>query len=230
MKKILIAVLALTLVFTMAISVGAKKSPSGKEYYDIKILVEGSGDATAEPYKIQKNTEGTTTLTATDKDGFFTRWIISGKYEIVSGSLGSRTLVILPKSDISATASFSKEEDWLNVTATAVGDGTASADPGRVKKGSGDTVTLVATDGSDQFIKWELHCDYDVISGDVKSRVMVIRPLTDGNAIAYFSSSGNGGTSNGSTSPKTGDTLLAVLGMMVVALGLGVFAFKKVRG
>ena len=229
MKKIIIAILALTLIFTVAVSVGAKTSPKPKEYYDITVSVQGSGEAEADPYKVKKNTEGTTTLTATDKDGFFTRWIISGEYTIIDGSLDSKTLVILPKSDIQAIASFSKEKDYLNISTSVSGDGSASAEPSRIKKGSGDTITLTATDGNDKFVNWVIQGDYDIISGDLKSRVLVIRPKTDINAIAYFNNSGKPNPDDNAGSPKTGDILLYVIGALVAAFGIGFVAFKKLR-
>lgn len=152
MKKILAAILALTLVFAMAVSVGAKVSPTPKEFFDVTVRTEGSGDADADPYKVEKNEDGSSTLTATEKNGKFQRWEIEGEYEILEGSLTSKVIRIRPLSDIVATAIF--------------------------------------TEGS---------------KGDSN-------PNTD------------------STSPKTGDMLFYALGMLTVALGVGVFAFRKVRG
>ena len=54
------------------------------------------------------NNDGTVTLTATAKDGVaFMKWVISGEYEIVSGSLTDGTITIKPKANgVTVTPDF----------------------------------------------------------------------------------------------------------------------------
>ena len=240
MKRIVSIALVVVLVFALAATAAALPSPQGKSYYKISVDAEGSGDVDASKSKVVKNSDDTVTLTATDADGFFTLWMIDGEYTIVDGDLNSPVITILPLSDIKATASFSQEEDWLVITTEVVGDGTASANPARVKKGSGDTVVLTAVDGEDEFSFWELQCQYDIVKGDLKSRELVIRPYTDIHAIATFVNSDQkddskkdepkkDNTNDDDTSPKTGDPLYVVLTMMALALGFAVVAGKKIK-
>ncbi|MBQ6153645.1 MAG: LPXTG cell wall anchor domain-containing protein [Ruminococcus sp.] len=234
MKKFLALMLALMIAASLVVTVSAAttyESPTPTDYYSITTATEGSGSASADPVKVEKNSDGTSTLTATDNDGFFTRWIIDGSYQIVSGDLESNVIVIKPLSDITATASFSVDEDYLTITAEAVGAGTASADPGKVLKGSGDTSTLTAVEQGGTFVKWELQCDYEIVEGSLTSKVLVIRPLTDVHAIAYFKEANPdaGKKDDSSTSPKTGDMSMIFAAMMLLATGAAVFAVKKIK-
>ena len=265
MKKVISVALALLLVFALTASFAAKDSPEGKEYYNITVSWEpedGSlGTAETDKNKVAKDATGDdaiVTLTALeDGDGYFTLWIIEGDYEIVEGDESSTVLKIRPKSDIHAIASYSVDEDFLTIFVTTRGDGTASADPTKVQKGSNNTVTLTAVDGLDTFVIWELNCKYDIVSGSLTDRTLVIRPYTDIHAVAVFESSGTvstpdseptestssnpgstpepspgepSGPSNGSgTSPKTGDPLFIVIGLAVLALGAGTLAVKKIK-
>lgn len=68
--------------------------------------VIGDGTITIDPTKIAKGTDGTVTLTAVDGKDTFARWILACEYEIVEGSLTSRTLVIKPLTDVHVTAEF----------------------------------------------------------------------------------------------------------------------------
>ena len=116
MKRIISVALALVMIFALAATFAAKDSPSGDEYYLITVTYEPSdgslGTAKGDKDKVKVGSEGddsTVTLTAEKKNnGEFTGWTIDGKYEIVSGSLTSETLVIRPLSDIKAVAKFTK--------------------------------------------------------------------------------------------------------------------------
>lgn len=232
MKRFVALSLAIVMIFAFAVSVAAKRSPTGKQYYKITTAVEnpGMGTVEASQNKIEKDSGDPVTLTATETTGFFTRWIITGDYEIVSGSIDSPELVIIPKSDINATANFSKEEDYLNITVEVVGDGTASVDKPRVLKGADEVVTLTAVDGKDTFVEWQLQCDYKIVSGNLKSRTLKIIPYTDVHAIAYFKNASKPGDQNGSsTSPKTGDPLYAVVPFMAIALAAAFISMKKLK-
>ena len=137
-----------------------------------------------------------------------------------------------------ATATFSAEEavqspgKILTITVVPVGDGTATATPDKVElanpKENTPTVTLSATDGKDPFTKWDLHCEYDIISGDLNSKTLVIRPYTDITAYAVFGENKNVPGDKDATSPKTGYPVAMAAMAIVVAMGLGIFAVKKV--
>lgn len=239
MKKIISVALVLVMLFAMTVvSAAALDSPTGKKFYNITVLAEGKGTATSDKNKVDQTATGEdsyVTLTATPEGGYFTKWIMDGTYNKISGDEYSENFVIQPTSDIVATASFSEEEDYLNITTSVIGDGTAVADPAKVEKGSNDTVTLTATDGKDTFVDWTLECEYDIVSGDMKSRVLVIRPYTDVHAIAKFVGEGEtvaptqAADNSGKTSPKTGDPLFLVIALMALMTGVGVFAVKRVK-
>lgn len=239
MKKFVSIALVLVMMLALTISAAADASPTASAYYNIVAKAEGKGTASTDKNMVDTKATGEdsyVTLTAVEKGGFFTKWIMDGSYNKITGDEYSDVFVIQPTSDVVATAHFSEEEDWLNVTTSVIGDGTASADPVKVKKGSGDTVTLTAVDGKDTFVDWTLECEYEIVSGDMKSRTLVIRPLTDVHAIAKFV--GEGATeavtpttkpNESGTSPKTGDPTMMIIALVMLALGLGVFTVKKIK-
>ena len=113
MKRIFSIALVLAVMFALAINVCAADSPQGVDYYKISVGYfpsDGSlGDASSDKDKIAitENEDGTVTLTATEKGtGAFIKWVITGDYDIVTGSLTSKTLTVKPKSDIHADAYF----------------------------------------------------------------------------------------------------------------------------
>lgn len=231
MKRIVALVLSVLLVFTLAISVAADISE--EPIYVIEASAEGSGEADASVDSVIVNSDGTVTLIATRDQGYFTRWIIKGDYEILDGgTLEDSTIVIRPRSDIEAIASFSQDEEYLTVTAetlnnkkgTATVNGTSEV---KVLKGSGDQVTLVATEDEDKFVEWQLYCDYEIVSGDLKAKTLVLVPLTDIRAVAKFDTISN--PDDNPDSPKTGDALPYVLVVMVLALGVAVVAGIKLK-
>lgn len=243
MKRLFAIALAVVMILAVTVSVSAKDSPTGKVYYSITTsteLPDGSlGTASSDKDKVDKTADGDdslVTLTASQTNGFFTRWIIQGEYDIISGDIESPVLVIRPKSDVHATASFTVDKDSLTMTVSVVGDGTADANPVKVAKGSDGTVTFTAVDGKDTFTEWIFDGgEYEIIEGDLKSRKLVVKPFTDLYATAVFGSSSAPASSSassgntGSTSPKTGDPLFIVLGLAVLALGAGALAIKKIK-
>lgn len=109
MKKVLSLVLVLALLLTTSIiMVSAEVSPTKETEADYHIVVDHSGDGTADAdhYDVQIGSEGEVTLTATDGDQSFDHWVLDGDYEIIEGSLNSRYLKIRPHSNIHATAIF----------------------------------------------------------------------------------------------------------------------------
>ena len=240
MKRLISIALVLMMVLAMTVSVAALDSPGPKEYYKITIGSEGKGHATASDTKFEVGSDGTITLNAYEDGGFFTKWIIDGKYTVVSGGESEDVLVIKPESDISAIASFSEEKDYLNVYAKAEPEeyGDATADPSRIKKNTDGTSTLTAVEENGGiFQEWVLECEYDIVSGDLKSKVLVIRPYTDVYATAYFTKPGEEPTEpqkkdddSSKSSPKTGYPLFFVFGAMGLALIGGVLVTKKIKG
>ena len=161
MKRIISVALVLVVMFTLAINVAAAESPRGKDYYKITVghyPADGSlGDASSDKDKVEikENPDGTVTLTAKEKgNGTFIKWVISGDYDIVTGSLTSKSMTIIPKSDIHADAYF---------------------------EAPGSTPDSPSNPNTDK------------------------------------------------TSPKTGDPMLLVFGIAALALGVGVFAVKKIK-
>ena len=242
MKRIISAALVIMMILAMTVSASALVSPGQKDYYKIEVGSEGKGSATKSTDKIEIGTDDQVTFNAYEAGGFFTKWIIDGKYSVISGGEYETVLVIKPESDINAVASFSAEKDYLNVYAKAepAEYGDATAEPGRIKKGSDGTSTLTATEkNGSTFQEWVLECDYDIVSGDLKSKVLVIRPKTDVYAMAYFTKPGDepteptkpddGKKSDGGSSPKTGYPLFFVFGAMGLALIAGVVATKKIK-
>ena len=233
MRKFLALMLALVIAASLVVTVSAAtyESPTPKQYYNVTTSTEGSGTVSADPNKVEQGSGDTTTLKAVNGDGFFTLWIIQGSYEIISGTLESPDLVIRPLSDVNVTACFTVDPDYYTITTEAVGAGSAAANPGRVRKGSRGTSTLTATEEGGTFVKWELQCDYEIVEGSLTSKVLVIRPLTDVHAIAYFKEANKdaGKKDEGSTSPKTGDISMIFIAVMLLAAGAAVFAVKKIR-
>lgn len=131
MKRMISVALALVMIFALAATVAAKDSPVGKDYYAIDVgysPADGSlGTASGDKSNVKIDAvgeDGTVKLTAVLKDGSeFLGWDISGKYEIVSGTLKDSVIVVKPLSDIKAVAKFSSE---------------ASPDSSSSKSGSGN--------------------------------------------------------------------------------------------
>lgn len=114
MKKLIAVTLALVMIFALTVTVAAKDSPVGRDYYSITVAYNPSdgsiGTASGDKSSVQVSApdeDGYVTLTAIAKgDGAFDQWIIEGDYELISGSLTDPVIVIKPKSDINATAKF----------------------------------------------------------------------------------------------------------------------------
>lgn len=165
MKRIISIALALVMIFALTATVAALDSPMGKEYYKIGVSYEpgdGSlGTAAGDKSNVKIDAvdeDGHVRLTALKKNNAsFIGWDISGKYEIVSGTLKDSVIVVRPLSDIHAVAKFT--------------DNTSTPDQQKATE----------------------------------------KP------------------NSSSTSPKTGDPLLIILGLAALALGAGAFAVKKIK-
>lgn len=238
MKRIISLALVLLMVFTVsAVSFSALDSPKGKDYYNIETESKGGGEADSDKSKVNKEStgdDGDVTLTATENSGYFTRWDITGKYDIISGDLTSPILVIRPHSDIDAVAYFRVDKDNYTINVDVIGDGKANAEPVKVGINSDGTVTLTATDGNDKFATWILDGLYEIVEGSLTSRTLVIKPLSDVDAVAKFTSDGKDdgsgtGTTDKSTSPKTGDPTPYAVALIVLAAFGAMFAVKKIK-
>ena len=236
MKRLFAILLVVMMIFAVSTTAFAVSSPT--QTFILNVDSEGKGHATSSTHEVKVD-EGNATFTAVEDGGFFVKWIIEGDFDIVSGDIYSPVIVITPHSDINAIASFSNEKDYLNVYAKVVPDeyGDATAEPSRIAKGSGETSTLTATEkNGGVFQEWVLECDYEIVSGDLKSKVLVIRPETDVYATAYFTKPGEEPTEpktpdkKDDTSPKTGYPLMLIIGAMGLALIGGVVATKKIKG
>ena len=233
MKRFASIIMVLIMLFALTVTVYAEESPTAAPgYYRITASTEGSGTINTTTNKVEKNTDGTVTLTATDDEGYFTYWIISGEYKIVEGSLNDPVITIMPSSDIDAVASFSKEKDYLNMTVDAIPDelGNAYVDIPRVKKGENTVVTFTAEEDGGEFIEWKFDCAYELVSGTMTSKEVKIIPFTDVHGTAYFKAAPAPGKKDDSnTSPKTGDPLTVVIPVMALAFAAALFAAKKLR-
>ena len=78
-------------------------SPVAPSYWNITVNDETSVGATSDKDRVEQGKGETVTLTAVSADDF-SRWEITGTYTISSGTLNSSTIVIVPASDIVATA------------------------------------------------------------------------------------------------------------------------------
>lgn len=233
MKRFTAISLAIIMIFAFAVSVAAQDSPTGKEYYKISVGVEGSGTATSSSEKVEKGSDGTVVLTATPNNSYFTRWIIDGDYELPGGgTVKDEVLVIKPGSDTNIIASFRVDPDYLTMSAEAVtpGHDTAEVTPVKVAMDDQSTATFTATEVDSKFIEWEFQCEYKIVSGDLKSKVITIIPYTDVRGIAYFEQGAKPDNPDESdTAPKTGDPMIYVVSFMLLAMCAAVVAARKLN-
>lgn len=134
MKKVFAILLAAVLVMALSVTAfAAGVSPEGVSYYKVYII-DGNGAKT----QIEKVPVGEEiTLEADPDKGDFDEWkiykadgsiAVEGKdYEIVSGSLTSSTITIIPKANLIITANYNGEEtdfeiDNGEVTSPQTGD------------------------------------------------------------------------------------------------------------
>ena len=164
-------------------------------YVDVK---SGEGTVDNIPEKVVQESGDTFTFTAEPAEGYeFIGWEIDDGdvYEITSGSLTSPTLVVKPGSDVHAHAVFApiatepSVEYWFATADVKSGEGSATVDPAKVVRGSDDTFTFVATpeDGY-EFVGWEFDEGdvYDIVSGDLSSVTLIVKPGSDLHAHAVF--------------------------------------------
>ena len=132
MKKLLAILFSVVILATfMAVPAFADQSPEGEVIHKVEI----SGGETVEV----KDGE-TITLEKSDNDVEFEGWVITGKYEIVSGTLTSDKLVIRPLGDVTV------EENYKDVVADDKDDNDSDKAP---QTGNGALmVTVLLTAGA----------------------------------------------------------------------------------
>jgi len=143
MKKIIAVAAVVMMLVVSSVSVMAATSPSADDVYTIKMgtstsatsasVTGGTISASSNPVVIGEEV----TLTATAKDGYaFAKWIITGDYTIVSGSLEDGVITIIPNSDITVDAEFTGSGD-----SSSTSDDSSSTSP---KTGESATVVVIA--------------------------------------------------------------------------------------
>ncbi len=107
----------------------------------------------------------------------------------------------------------------------------------------GDTVRLIATEYSEyEFMGWYIEGEYEIVSGDLMSKELVIRPLSDIKVEEMYNVEGSRGyieqepeedkkptkPNEESEAPKTSDNTL-VLASIFMVFGLAVMLYSKKR-
>ena len=105
MKKFIALAVAVVMAASFSVVAFAKSSPSGQTKHKVTVT-SNKGGSSSSNYKMTKNNDGTITLTAVKGKYDFLHWQISGRYEIVSGSLKSGKIVIRPLSDLKVKQIF----------------------------------------------------------------------------------------------------------------------------
>ncbi len=102
-----------------------------------------------------------------------------------------------------------------------------SAKPSYKSVKNGDTLELTADEDTDEyaFVRWEITGDYEIVSGDLESGDLVIKPLGDVTVKAVYADNKEDGSdaddpgekNDSPKSPKTGDVWFLYLGGIFAA-------------
>lgn len=103
MKRIIALLIAALMLAAVAVPTLAADSKENPVIYTVD--VSSQNDSRGTVLKVI-NTDGTVTLTASPITNEFTKWVITGEYEFVSGTLTDKVITIKPLSDIKAVAEF----------------------------------------------------------------------------------------------------------------------------
>ena len=110
MKKVFLCLISVFVLASLCVAMAvpamaATYSAEGEEVFQINVSSFAEGSKSSGNYKVED--DGTITLTVSkDSDYIFVKWAIDGEYEIVSGSLTSKTLVIRPLSDLDVEEAY----------------------------------------------------------------------------------------------------------------------------
>lgn len=133
MKKLLIPLLVLTMIFSLSVCAFAEsvQSPTASVVYEVTV---NQPDKTNGSVSKVVNSDGTVTLAVSAEEAAtFTKWVLKGDYEIVSGSLTDTTITIKPKADnVVVDTEFKTAE-----TTTAAEETTVPSDAPADDNGSG---------------------------------------------------------------------------------------------
>lgn len=117
MKKIVALIMAVLMLAAVAVPTFAADSKENPIVFTVDVSSQNSSKGTV--LKVL-NADGTVTLTASPITNEFTKWVITGEYEIVSGSLTDEVITIKPISDIKAVAEFNgKAVEGSPITGTS---------------------------------------------------------------------------------------------------------------
>lgn len=102
MKKICAFALTLVMMLSLSLSAVAVNSPTGTTTHSVKSYLVSltSGTSTLDWAKVVVDGDTITLTVNPEYADYFLEWVISGEYEIVAGSLTSKTLVIRLLSDL----------------------------------------------------------------------------------------------------------------------------------
>ena len=230
MKKTFAIMLSLVMMLALSVSAFALNSPIGTKEYKVDCYLVDIIDGTTSELRTGTVTEGEETHLTVDSKyvNSFVKWDIDGEYEIVSGSLTSTDLVIRPSSDIKANLNIdpSLEGGFVikNYVVSDI-DGTNVYQWYEIVP-EGDVIRLIVDDKyTNSFIKWQIDGEYEIVSGSLTSKELVIRPLGNIDAYAYVNEKSED-TDKPVTpgkkddSPKSPDTSAAPVAGIVAVIAL----------
>lgn len=121
MKKLLIPLLVLAMVFSLSLCAFAESVPSPTAPVVYEVTVNQPNKNVGSVSRVDNN-DGTITLTVSPEEAVsFTKWVLEGDYEIVSGDLTSTTIIIKPKADnVIVNTEFKTAETTTSAEETTV--------------------------------------------------------------------------------------------------------------
>ncbi len=114
MKKVLISLFTILLVFALSTVAFAANSPIQEIIPDTAVTVDGVEDTATKVQVTKEQEENVFTFTAPEKDGhIFSAWEITGEYTIVTGALDEDTITIkvTDPAQVKVVADYTVEED-----------------------------------------------------------------------------------------------------------------------
>lgn len=114
MKKVVLSLFTILLVFALSTVAFAANSPIQEIIPDTAVTVDGEEDATTKVQVTKEQEENVFTFTAPEKDGhIFSSWEITGEYTIVTGALDEDTITIkvTDPAQTKVVADYTVEED-----------------------------------------------------------------------------------------------------------------------
>ncbi len=218
MKKIISLVLAMLVLAVAAVPVFAADSPGETQKYTVNV---SSSDDSRGTVTKTLNEDGTVTLTANPVTNEFTEWVITGEYELASGKLTDKTIVVKLLSDATAVANFNGKTIGGGYT---VNISSSDDSRGTVTKTLNEdgTVTLTASSITHEFTEWVITGEYELASGKLTDKTIVVRLLSDATAVANFNGKAIGG------SPQTGTSAVPALMLLsLISAGAALYSCKR---